>query len=251
MNAFRDYSKVYDLFYGDKDYKAEAAYIQKLIKECNPSAESILDLGCGTGRHATILQKYGYDVFGVDISSAMIEIAQKRNRSDFPAFIQGDIRTIRLKRKFDVVVSLFHVVNYQISDDDLLGTFRTARAHLNKGGIFIFDFWYGPAVLTDRPYPRVKKIETDDMTAIRIAEPCIQPNENIVDINYSIFIKDKHNKEIKEINELHRLRYLFMPEMRAMLKIADFAVRNSLQWMSLHKELSLDSWLGAVVAEAK
>lgn len=251
MKVFGEYSKVYDLFYGDKNYRAEAAYVKKLIKECKPSAESILDLGCGTGRHAAILRKYGYDVLGVDLSSAMIEIAQKRTRTNYPAFIRGDIRTIRLKRKFDVVVSLFHVVNYQLSDDDLASAFRTARAHLSKGGIFIFDFWYGPAVLTDPPHPRVKKIETHDMTAIRFADPCIHPNDNIVDINYSIIFKDKHNKEVQEINELHRLRYLFMPEMRSMLKIANFTIRNALQWMSFDEALSLDSWLGAVVAEAK
>ena len=66
-------------------------------------------------------------------------------------FTTGDIRDIRLNQRFDVVIALFHVISYQTTNDDVTAAFQTARQHLNPGGIFIFDVWYGPAVLTERP----------------------------------------------------------------------------------------------------
>ncbi len=117
----------------------------------------ILDLGCGTGTHAIELAKIGYAVTGVDRSEEMLERASER-LSEFPkdiatrlAFFQGDIRTTRQKGRFDAVVSLFHLFSYLPRNGDLREALATAKAHLHPNGIFIFDYWYGTAVLSDPP----------------------------------------------------------------------------------------------------
>jgi len=75
MSVFNKYSRYYNLLYRDKDYAGEADYVHELIRKYSPDAKSLLDLGCGTGRHAFPLAKKGYSVTGVDISEEMLAVA--------------------------------------------------------------------------------------------------------------------------------------------------------------------------------
>jgi SAM-dependent methyltransferase len=216
---FDVYSHYYDLFYRDKNYAAEAEYVASRIREHAPRAMRILELGCGTGAHAEQFARMGYTIHGVDLSSTMLARAEARKASlqhDVAArlsFGQGDVRTVRTGDTYDVIISLFHVMSYQSTNADLEATFRTAGLHLGSGGLFLFDFWYGPAVLTQKPEVRVKRMEDDLIKVTRIAEPTILPNENVVDVKYTIFIELKATGEVKQLTETHRMRYLFLPEL--------------------------------------
>ena len=59
----------------------------------------------------------------------------------------GDITNVNLNKEFDNIISLFHVVSYLTSNYDIKNLFLNANKHLKKGGLFIFDIWYSPAVL--------------------------------------------------------------------------------------------------------
>ena len=113
-------------------------------------------------------------------------------------FETGQIESLRMEARFDVVVSLFHVMSYLATDRDLQSAFDTARYHLKPDGIFIFDCWYGPAVLTDPPSVRVKRVGNDVVEVIRIAEPEVMPNENIVTVNYQVLVLHKASGKIME-----------------------------------------------------
>jgi predicted TPR repeat methyltransferase len=137
MDSFDAYARYYDLIYRDKDYAAEAQYVHNLIQRCAPGARSILELGCGTGAHAEEFAeefaRLGYEVHGVDASEEMLERAHARQILQAPevakrlVFSAGDVRSFRTGHQFDAVTALFHVISYQIGDDDLLSTFATAR----------------------------------------------------------------------------------------------------------------------------
>ena len=47
------------------------------------------------------------------------------------------------------------------------------------------------------------------------------------------------------------MRYLFLPEIRSLLKNTHFILKNAFQWMKVDQALSLDNWLGVIVAEAQ
>ena len=68
------YSQYYDLLYRDKNYIAEVNYIIKLIKENMDQSKTLLDMGCGTGKHAELLSDNGYIVHGIDISEDMLKL---------------------------------------------------------------------------------------------------------------------------------------------------------------------------------
>lgn len=253
MKTFDAYAQYYDLLYKDKDYQSESAYTNRLIKAINPEAKSLLNLGCGTGKHDLHFLNQGYDVVGIDLSPGMIQEANAFLSKDIAAgkasFREGDVRTIRLNRKFDAVVSLFHVISYQTLNSDITSMLETVAAHLPKGGIFVFDCWYGPAVLTDKPVVRVKRLENEYISVTRIAEPVIHPNENLVDVNYEVLIQDKKDSANRQlVRETHTMRYLFLPEIEFFLQKAGFEIVKKEEWMT-GNEPGLNSWNIVVICK--
>ena len=253
MSVFNQYAEYYNLLYKDKNYKTEVDYIDGLIKKYRKNAETILDLGCGTGRHDFLLAEIGYDITGVDFSETMLEIARRQSESSAGGlkinFTNGDVRQIRLNLKFDVVTSLFHVISYQTTNSDIISAFKTAFEHLNSEGLFLFDCWYGPAVLDEKPETRIKRMENEKISVIRIAESELLPNENIVNVNYTVIVKNKQTGAVEEIKETHRMRYLFRPEIEYLLGQAGFVIEKSEEWVTAN-DLGLKTW-GACFAARK
>jgi SAM-dependent methyltransferase len=233
MSTFDYYAAYYDLLYKDKDYAGEIEYLQNLITTHSDFPKTLLNLGCGTGKHDFLLAAKGYRVTGIDVSEKMITNANQ-NKSVLDGsldFILGDIRTIRLNQTFDVITSLFHVINYQTTNQDLIGTFETVKIHLNPGGLFIFDSWYGPGVLTEQPERRVKEIENELISVVRLAEPVLHYAQNLVEVNYTLQIKDKAQKINQDFKEQHRMRYLFYPEIEMITQFLGFEIIRFETWM--------------------
>ena len=250
MSVFDAYAEYYNLLYRDKDYLAEVAYLQGLIDEFMPNTISCLNLGCGTGNHDFIFAQTGMEMLGVDLSEAMITAAKERlTREQVPnlAFRQGDIRSLELNRKFDVVMALFHVMSYQASDQDLKEAFDSVNVHLKPGGIFIFDSWYGPAVLEERPEERVKHMENNEITVKRKATPVMKEGDNTVEVHYDLSIVDKSNNEEHQFSEQHNMRYLFTSEVEELLAAYDMQLIHSEEFLS-EKELSSSTWSSLFVA---
>jgi SAM-dependent methyltransferase len=246
MSTFDLYSEYYDLLYRDKDYAGEADYVISLLRKFAPGARTIMDLGCGTGKHAALFQKAGYDVAGVDLSETMLEQA----RTQYPAiaFQAGDARNVRLNRTFDAVTSLFHVASYQTSNHDLLNYLKTARTHLAAGGTFIFDFWYGPGVFNDPPTVRIKRLQNDRLQVTRIAEPTIDTDRDVVNVHYQVLVQ--HDGQVQTIVEDHPMRYFFLPELELALNMCGFAVTAFLEWRGDTRP-SASSWSACIVATAQ
>jgi len=249
--VFDAYAAYYDLLYCDKDYSAETQFVHDLlVKYGVPASGILLELGCGTGKHAEGLAKLGYSLHGVDMSPAMVDIANERKHFDVSkrlGFAVGDVRDVRVGRSFDAVISLFHVASYQTTNADLFAMFQTAMAHLNPGGIFLFDCWYGPAVLSDRPVMRVKRMHNDAVEVLRIAEPVMHPNKNIVDVNYTVQIKQKGEECVTELREKHSMRYLFALEVELFLEQAGMRKVESVEWLT-GKTTGFESWSATFVA---
>ncbi len=237
------YSQYYDLLYENKNYIAEVDYVDNLIKSIKTDAKSLLDMGCGTGKHAELFCDKGYTVQGIDISTEMLKIAQKRQigKEDRLSFSHSSIQDLKLDKKFDVIVSLFHVMSYQNSNDDLIKAFEVVKEHLKEGGVFVFDFWYGPAVLTDLPATRIKRFQNDNIKVTRIAEPSLDVQKNIVDVNYHLFLENRKNGDIVQMKELHKMRYFFDTELELICKEVGLLVVNKFEWMS-KKKPDFSSW---------
>lgn len=251
MEVFQDYAYYYNAFYRDKDYGAESRQVDTLLKRYGNGIRKIINYGCGTGRHDMELSKLGYGCKGIDMSPLMIEIARE-NAADGEITIDfsvADIRSYEPKEKYDAVISLFHVMSYQNSNEDILAAFRSARKALNAGGVFLFDVWYGPGVLSDKPAVRVKEIEDEKNRLVRVAVPDMHEKDNVVDVCYEVFIIDQASGNAKTINEVHHMRYFFRPELEFYLQQSGFELIENLDCRTLGKT-SYDSWTSYFVAKA-
>jgi SAM-dependent methyltransferase len=247
------YASNYDSFYAHKDYSAEAAFVRDVLHRHNPHANSMLEFGCGSARHAVEFVQAGFNVTGIDRSTEMIALGEERRKSLPPQLrerlnlMQGDAVRFRSTANVDVVVSLFHVVSYQTTNEALLGTFGSARKSLIPGGLFVFDFWYGPAVLTERPQVRVKRITTSSHNLTRIAEPKHQVDRNVVDVRYTLISVDRETGLAEQHVETHSVRYLFLPEIELLAAYSGFEIVEAGEWLT-GKNLHERCWSGYVAA---
>ena len=254
MKVFSNYAQYYDLLNQQKDYTQEVNYIISLIKKFAPDASNLLELGCGTGLHAINLAENGYRITGIDQSQDMINLAWERLKTS-PNSISnlininiGDIRTYSINKSFDVALALFHVISYQVTNSDLNQSFKTVSKHLKSGGIFIFDCWYGPAVISDKPYKRSKMFEDDKLIINRIATPQVYPIKNQVDVHFDIKITNKLSGKSEDIIEIHKMRYLFNPEIELFLKINNLKLLHTEKWMD-GNEPDFNSWYVTFICE--
>lgn len=253
MTVFGDYAQFYDTLYQDKDYQAECDFVEQILaRYATQPIKTILDLGCGTGGHAIPLAQRGYQVTGVDRSEQMLANAREKAAVSgrwSVVFHQGDIRMLDLGQTFDAVISMFAVMSYMTSNDDLLAAFRTARRHLVPGGLFIFDAWSGLAVLTERPQDRYKIVEANGERVIRFVHPELKLLQHVVDVNYTV-LRLRHGQVLQEVEECHPMRFLFPQEIVYYCTTTGFRLKRLCPFMRLDEELSERVWELAVVAEA-
>ena len=228
--VFEAYSGYYDLLYQDKDYEGEVKYIDSLLQTYGVSGcRELLEFGSGTGKHGRLLAEKGYNIIGIELSDSMVQKAQK---TDGFTCQQGDVRTISLGRSFDAVIALFHVVSYQTTNADVQAVFQRATEHLQVGGLFVFDVWYSPAVYHRKPEIRVKRMDNNEVEIIRIAEPNILPNENRVDVNYTVFVRDKITDSYSKFSETHPMRHFSIPEIEYFTEKNNFKVMKTEEFLT-------------------
>lgn len=250
MEVFQDYAYYYNAFYQDKDYAAESRQVDTLFKKYGSEIKKVINYGCGTGRHDIELVKLGYDCTGIDMSPLMIDIAKENSRGIAEIeFAVADIRDYEPRTKYDAVISLFHVMSYQNSNDDILSAFQSARKALDIGGLFLFDLWYGPGVLSNPPVVRVKEVQDDKYKLIRLARPVMHDQTDVVDVCYEVLVIDKESGVTSTINETHHMRYFFRPELEFYLKQSGFELIDNLDCSTLGAT-GYDSWTSYFVARA-
>ena len=195
---------------------------------------TLLDLGCGTGVHAVEFARKGWTVTGIDLSPDMIRRADARRSGAAGRlrFRQGDVSEIGPERDFDAAVSLFHVASYQTSPAKLKGMLANANAALKPGGILLFDYWYGGAVLAQGVETRVKVVEQPPLRVTRIAQSDHNEFDASVQVNYTMFCEDTEQSSIHRIDETHHLRYWFPFEIGALLAATGFEPIGHYAWLS-------------------
>lgn len=257
MPVFQDYARYYNLLYRDKDYAGETAFTFDVLNRHGCVPQTVLDLGCGTGRHAMEMTRRGVHAIGVDSSEtmlalgkdAMLSLAGEKLSVPVPQLLLGDARTVRLGKKFDAVVSLFHVMSYQNTEEDALAELVTAREHLAPGGLFLFDFWHGPGVLRDLPDRRERVLEDGCTRVRRLATPDLRLNDNVVVVNYVVEICDLKSGQTVELREAHSMRYWFLPELRYLAQQAGLCVVDAGGWLTTRPPC-LDDWNAWMVVSA-
>ena len=240
-NHFLHSGAYYDIFYRDKDYQAEFQYIQEQLQPYVKAGAQLLELGCGTGKHAEHFCRAGYSVTGIDSSPEMIEQAEQRNITGFTP-VCADIASFSTPAKeYDAAFSLFHVISYLTANVQLAACFSRTFEALLPGGIFCFDCWYGPAVLHELPGTRIKKVVENGLELTRTARPVIHLDDNVVQVQYEFNITDALGSHADAVHEHHYMRYFTIPEIQWIADGAGFTLLKAVEFMTSEKT-TLNTW---------
>lgn len=134
-----------DAAYYDHAYKRRYNDVRFYTELAAQRKGPVLELGVGTARVALALAKAGIETVGVDLVPEMLARAKEKQATlpvasrNLLTLRQGDIRTLRLKRRFPWVFSPFNVFMHLYTREDMERTLKTVRAHLAPGGRFVFD----------------------------------------------------------------------------------------------------------------
>ena len=248
------YAEHYDQMYAGKNYDIECDLIETAITLHGAGhISTLLDIGCGTGGHAIELAKRGYDVTGVDLSADMLQHAREKALSLLPlrkpTWLCGDAKTFNAGDRFDAAIMMFAVVGYLTSNEDVITGLRNIRRHLNKGSLFICDFWYGPAVLAVRPSDRVRVLESEQGQVIRVTNTSINAVQHTADVSFRLW-NIKGDKLVSKTTEMHRLRYYFPQEFALLLTHCGFSLQSISAFPTLDAPLTENEWNAFVVAKA-
>jgi SAM-dependent methyltransferase len=248
------YADCYDALYQEKDYEAECDLIERLFKTYGDGQiKTVLDLGCGTGNHALPLSMRGFEVTGVDRSESMLAQARKKaaqhNAQTQHAFHQADVRSVDLGRRFDAALLMFAVLGYQLDNSEVTGALSTARRHLNPGGLLLFDVWYGPSVLFQRPSERVKTIPTSTGKILRLSSSELDTSRHTCTVRYHVW-KFAAEQLLSETEEEHTVRYFFPLELNLFLRSTAFTLIRLGAFPAFDCEPDETTWNVLVVARA-
>ena len=136
---FENYAEQYEKEVFVKGTQGEVDFIEKEI-EHNKNCR-VLDIGCGTGRHAIELAQRGYNVTGVDLSEAQLAKARSKVTSAGvdAQFIKADARKLSFRNEFDLAVMICEGAFPLMETDEMnFAILKNAANALKEKGTFIF-----------------------------------------------------------------------------------------------------------------
>ena len=178
-------SGFYDDIYiaNGKNYPNEVKLAREFISKYKKSkGKKLLDVGCGTGIHANLLNKY-YQVEGLDIEKGMISVARK----NFPQirFHQGDMVNFKLNEKFDIIVSFFSAIGHVKTKPRLQKTIKNLSQHLLPGGVLLIEPWFAPNQWhPGRVYTII--VNKTDLKIVRMSRSLQKGNISLIECEYLI-----------------------------------------------------------------
>ncbi len=188
---YKQFAKYYDKFYQNKNYAKETDFLMNFL---NPN-DNIIDVGCGTGIHAFLLQQKGFKVDGLDLNKEMLDIAQTRISSKL--YLQ-DILNLNINQKYNVIISMFAVLNHLKNIQELEKALQNFKNILTDDGKIIIDL--------HNPQNSGSKIDTyDNMTRTMKwnydKKSKIEDSQIIFEIDNKKYV-DSHTFRIFTINEI-------------------------------------------------
>lgn len=206
MEAYSEFANVYDIFMEDTPYEEWYKFIETCIKEQGLTAQSVCELGCGTGQMTMLFAKAGYDVIGIDYSPEMLMVAQDRAFEEEVSilYLMQDMSEFEIHREVELVCSCCDSINYLLEEEAVQSTFERVANCLAPKGLFIFDMnthYKYKEVLGNQIFAD----QTDE--AAYIWENFYDEEEAINEYEVSFFIKDEAGKYERTVENHYQRAY--------------------------------------------
>ena len=228
INSFTGlHADYYDLVYADKPYAQEARWVaDRLEAALGRRPGTLLELACGTGRHAAEFAGMGIQVTGVDINEELLEHA--RRRVPGVEFVAQDMTRLDLGgARFDAVTCLFDSIGYPQRNELVIAALAGAARHLVEDGAFAFEFLHAPAMLTRAAPVRARRWETGDGgELLRVSETEINAATQLMEVTYAL-VELRADGTYMRWSERQSNRFFSVEEMRALADSAGLSLESA------------------------
>jgi SAM-dependent methyltransferase len=184
------------------DYTDEAEFVTRVANEvAGDDAHTLLELGSGGGNNASHL-KTRFECTLTDISPEMLALSRTLNPEC--EHLEGDMRTLRLGRTFDVVF-IHDAISYLTTEEDLRAAIETAAIHVHPGGVVILT----PDATTEifKPGTDHGGHDGEDGRSLRYLEwthPLESPDASTYVTDY-VIVTDTPGEELGIVHDRHTL----------------------------------------------
>ncbi|MCI9527349.1 MAG: class I SAM-dependent methyltransferase [Lachnospiraceae bacterium] len=237
--------RYYNAFFLDEErLEREISHIQRLIEKyaVMEGFPAILDIGCGTGAHDVKLAQRGFKVKGIDISEDMVAFARNSTTNENVEFKCCNIQQSSFPKAYSVCISLSHVIGYQIENLEVEKMLSNIFESLQKGGIFIFNFYNIAGILENGLRAQKKEVIFERGRILRFSNAEMDLSQSVLNLAYNYFIEDGDKQFEIEINE--KMRYFSKKEMSYYIEKAGFEVLKMYNYMGYNQG---ESWNCGVV----
>jgi len=243
----------YDVIYADKDYAGEARFVHTLLQRHGVTTPgALLELACGTGRHACEYAALGYDVTATDYSDDMLRVARQKRGGAARAieWRRLDMREVgRNGRQYPAIVCLFDSIGYVRTNESVSQVLAGVRESLAPGGLFVFEFWHAPAMLRGHDPVRVRRLQLPQGELVRISETHLDAASQLASVSYEL-IELSSSGGYSRIRETQVNRFFFLPEMTAYLANAGLELLATHAGFNEDGAIDADTWHIVAVARA-
>jgi SAM-dependent methyltransferase len=226
------HAELYDVFYADKPYAEEAAFVHQCLQQYSVgTTRRLLELACGTGSHALELEKYGYEIVATDYSKDMLVHARRKatQADSLIDFRQQDMRELDVADgPFDAVICLFDSIGYVETNEALVRVLQGVSRHLRPDGLFVFEFWHAAAMLRSYDPVRVRRWPVSEGEVVRISETELDCARQLARVTYTIY-ELGHDGTYTNVKETQTNRYFLVQEMAGWLSSCGF---TPLKWFA-------------------
>jgi predicted TPR repeat methyltransferase len=217
FNASAEY---YDLIYAAlKDHAAEVTQVTTMLRQLNPGCRTVLDVGCGTGEHARRLAAEGFDVDGIDIEPAFVQIASRKHPAG--RFVVSDMSDFHLPDRYDGLLCLFSSIGYLRTLDRVTRALVCFREHLAPGGVALVEPWPTPGVLD----PAKRFTHAGEAQGVRVSRHSrVEIEGTLSRLLFDYEIED--HGEVRRFSEVHELGLFTTEEMMQAFQRAGLEVQH-------------------------
>ena len=215
-NTFQGlHARHYDLIYAAKPYAEEARFVHDLL---GARPGRLLDVACGSGRHAREFVALGWEVTGADYSAELLEHAAA-------AGIEVNVQDMRQLHvpgaPFDAVTCLFDSIGYPQDNDGVVATLDGMRRHGRRVAV---EFLHAPAMLAHADPVRVRRWALPDGgELLRVSETEIDAAAMTMHVSYDVVELRADGGYARE-RERQSNRFFAVEEMRALMGLAGLRV---------------------------
>ena len=230
--------------------KAECDFLEACLSRYRGEKTStVLDLGCGAGRHLLELARRGYQATGFDLRPEMVAfVQQEAERTKLPITVSvGDLRTVPVRGTFDLAVCLMDTFRFLLTNDEIIHHLKLVGQHLQPGGLYVTDFWI--PTRWDQIANEVYQWEqSEGGTSVRVFY--LQHPESVDPVNQTfedelVFVVEDNGKSQEIRGERTRTRLVMPQEFRALVEASGvFEIVGTFSDFDLEKPLepSCVSW---------